>query len=129
MKIDKYLGIDWGEKRIGLALGEAEMNIATPFKTVPTLSNLLDVIEEEEITKIVLGNPLRMADSRLETSLQFNRFLELLKSKTKVEIELVDERLSSKQADSFVGNKKTKASRDEIAAMIILQNFLDRKGI
>ena len=67
-------------------------------------------------------------DYELEvTDEKYNKFIEELKSKISLPIKTVDERLSSKAADALVGDKKTKASRDEIAAMLILQSYLDTK--
>lgn len=122
----KYLGIDWGEARIGLALGDSEIKIATPLTTVSSLLDVLNVINEEKIDTAVLGIPFQTANSGFPLSIQFNNFFDELKSKIKVPIETIDERLSSKAADALEGNKKTKAGRDEIAAMLILQNYLDR---
>ncbi len=122
----KYLGIDWGSKRIGLAIGDDETKIATPFKVVKDMNEVLQVINNENVQSIVLGKPYQISDSRFPISEQFNDFLSLLRAKTKVRIDLIDERLSSKAADALVGDKKTKASRDTVAAMLILQNYLDK---
>jgi putative Holliday junction resolvase len=124
-EIINYLGVDWGEKRIGLALAESETKLALPFKTVANISELIQVIKEEEISKIIIGVPFKMRDNKIKPSAQFSEFLDLLKSKTDLEIELVDERLSSIQADKLIGAKKDKVGRDEMAAMIILQSYLD----
>jgi putative Holliday junction resolvase len=122
----KYLGIDWGKKRIGLATGDSETYLALPFKTVASLDALLQVINEEEIDELVLGVPLKM--SRPEDSLnpEFYKFASQLASKSRLLIHQVDERLSSLGADALIGNKKTKAGRDEIAAALILQTYLDQ---
>lgn len=128
-KFMKYLGIDWGEKRIGLALADSETKLATPFKTVEDADEIARVLEDEQIDIIVLGKPYQISNLQLPTSKQFEEFLNELKSKTNIAIELIDERLSSKAADALVGNKKTKANRDEIAAMLILQSYLDKISI
>ena len=122
----KYLGIDWGEKRIGLASGDSETCLALPFKTVANLTDLLRVIDEEDVDELVLGVPFKM--SRPEDSLNsdFSYFYEKLASKSHLLIHQMDERLSSLGADALIGNKKTKAGRDEIAAALILQTYLDR---
>ncbi|MFA4833896.1 MAG: Holliday junction resolvase RuvX [Patescibacteria group bacterium] len=122
----KYLGIDWGEKRIGLALGDSETKLATPHKTVGDIKEILKVIKEEKINMVVVGKPLKMSDIRYQMSDKFLNFLDLLKKKLDIPIETIDERLSSKAADALLGNKKEKAGRDEMAAMLILQNYLDR---
>jgi putative Holliday junction resolvase len=125
-KLMKYLGIDWGEKRIGLALADSETKLATPFKTVEDADEIVKATKDEQIDIIVLGKPYQISNLQLPISKQFEEFLNELKNKTNIAIELVDERLSSKAADALVGNKKTKANRDEIAAMLILQSYLDK---
>ena len=122
----KYLGIDWGEKRIGLALGDSETKIATPFMTVGSIEAVVKVIKDEQTDAVVLGKPLSISNFQFSISKQFEDFLNELKSKIGIPVELVDERLSSKAADALLGDKKTKAGRDEIAAMIILQTYLDK---
>lgn len=124
----KYLGIDWGGARIGLALADGETKIATPFKVAGDLAEVLKVISEEEIDVVVIGKPVSIKNHEPRTANQeYNKFVEELKSKINLPIELVDERLSSKAADALAGDKKTKVARDIIAAMIILQSYLDRK--
>ena len=122
----KYLGVDWGEARIGLALADGETKIATPFKTAASVEDVARVVEEEEIDVVVVGRPSQISNFQFPISKQFKNFLNELKSKINIPVELIDERLSSKAADALAGNKKTKANRDEIAAMIILQTYLDK---
>ena len=121
-----YLGVDWGEKRIGLALADSETKLATPFKTVENADEVARAIESQQIDVIILGKPYQISSLELPISKQFEEFLSELKNRTNIAIELIDERLSSKAADALVGDKKTKANRDEIAAMIILQSYLDK---
>lgn len=123
----KYLGIDWGEKRIGLALGDNETGVATPFKVAGGIDEVVQIIKEEGIDMAVVGKPLKMANVDLRLSNDFVKFLDLLKKKVKIPIKTVDERLTSKAADALVGDKRTKAPRDAVAAMIILQSYLDKK--
>ncbi|PIR13469.1 Holliday junction resolvase RuvX [Candidatus Falkowbacteria bacterium CG11_big_fil_rev_8_21_14_0_20_39_10] len=125
-EVEKYLGVDWGEIRIGLALADSETKLATPFRVAKSLKEVLAAIKEEEIDKIIIGAPKKMFDSKLRMSNDYLKFLDLLKSKVKIPVVEVDERLSSQAADSLVGDKKTKAPRDALAAMLILQSFLDR---
>ena len=123
----KYLGIDWGEVRIGLALADSETKIATPFKAVGDIAAVLKVVSEEKIEVLIVGKPVSiMNDSPRTINEKYNKFIDELKSKIKIPLELVDERLSSKAADALTGNKKTKFSRDAISAMIILQSYLDK---
>ena len=126
MKNIRLIGIDWGEKRLGVALAESEVCLATPFMAAANLSELLHIITAEKIDLIVLGEPQKMRGKTNDINPQFKEFLRLLKTKTDLRIELIDERLSSKNADALVGSKKTKAPRDAVAAMIILQSYLDQ---
>ena len=120
----RYLGVDWGGVRIGLALGDSEAKIATPFKVVGSINDIEQAIKEENVDIVVVGKPLKMSgDEKLSD--EFIKFVNALKSKFKIPIELIDERLSSKAADALSGNKKVKASQDAIAAMLILQSYLD----
>lgn len=122
----KYLGIDWGEKRIGLALAEPELRLALPFGTVSNLQELLKVIKEEDVGVLVLGLPLKLSGQKEINSL-WQSFKEALERDSSLPLVLVDERLSSRQADSLLGTYKEKASRDEISAALILQSFLDKE--
>lgn len=125
-----YLGVDWGEKRIGLALADSETKLATPFKLVGAgdVAEVVRIVKNEEIDLVVVGRPVQITNYELPiTNEKYNEFIDSLKKKIDVPVKLVDERLSSKAADALIGTKKTKASRDEIAAMIILQSWLDTK--
>jgi putative Holliday junction resolvase len=123
----KYLGIDWGEKRIGLALGDSETGIATPFKVVSGVDEIIKIIKSEEINIVVVGKPVSITNYKLQiTNKEFNDFIGKLKEKTNIPVKFFDERLSSKAADALSGDKKTKAARDAVAAMIILQSYLDK---
>ena len=122
----QYLGIDWGEKRIGLALGDSETKIAVPFKVVSNIGDIKQIVKKEGITAVILGIPFKMRGTNKKLSDEFNKFANALKSKIRISVELVDERLSSKAADALAGDRKTKASRDAVAAMLILQSYLDK---
>ncbi|MBU4217213.1 Holliday junction resolvase RuvX [Candidatus Parcubacteria bacterium] len=121
----KYLGVDWGEKRIGLAIGEDEVKLASPFKVANDFRELVKIIKSEEIEVVVIGVPYSISDVTHKLPQRFADFLESLKQAIDIPIKEVDERLSSKAGDARIGDKKTKASRDEIAAMEILQSYFD----
>ena len=124
--MERYLGVDWGEKRIGLATADEEIGLSLPFGTVPDLAGVLRVIKDEEITVIVLGRPYQMASLEHDINPVFLKFADLLREQAGLPIIEVDERLSSLAADALGGPKKMRAGRDEIAAALILQNYLDQ---
>jgi putative Holliday junction resolvase len=124
-KIERFLGIDWGEKRIGLALGDSEIKMAVPFKVVNNLEEILAIIDSEEIDKIIIGQPLKLS-GQYDFPVIFKNFVDSIQKRTNIVVELIDERLTSKAADALIGSKKTKAPRDAIAAMLILQSYLDK---
>src|SRR3989339_428521 len=125
-KTTRYLGIDWGEKRIGLALGDDETGIATPCGVADSAAGVLDLTKKEEIDKIIIGLPVKMSGEKNETPPAFDKFVKYLRANSGVPVEFMDERLTSKAADALPGTKKTKAARDSIAAMLILQAYLDK---
>lgn len=119
-----YLGVDWGEKRIGLSLADGETKIAVPFKTVSNIRELLEAIEAELITDLVIGSPGKMSGVKISNR-DYLSFVSKLKERSLVNIINYDERLSSKAADVLGYGQKDRASRDEGAATIILQSYLD----
>lgn len=125
----KYLGVDYGTKRVGLSIGDSETKTAVVFGTANKVEDIANVVKEESINIIVLGKPYSVADKDHPMSEDFNKFVgalrELLPKEVKITFE--DERLSSKYADSLQGGKKVKASRDEVAAVSILQGYLDQQ--
>jgi len=131
-----YLGIDWGEKRIGLALGDSEVKLATPFKVVSDINEVIQIIKKEDIDIVVIGLPLKMNGESKEVSSGFIKFVDLLKEKLSIPVKTIDERLTSKAADVLASDRKTtlpslklrrtKAPQDAIAAMLILQSYLDK---
>lgn len=126
LNIKNYLGIDWGKKRIGVATADSDTRLALPFTTVVDLNELLKLVMQEEANVLVIGNPQKMSGAEADNP-EFLSFLDKLKQLTDREIVVIDERLSSKAADALVGGKKDKASRDEIAAALILQSYLDQQ--
>mgnify|MGYP001213763523 CR=1 FL=1 len=136
--MNRILGIDYGERRVGLAISDPLNIFAKPFSTIDRKSSpdyvqdLLKIIEENGVKEIVVGLPLNMkgVDSKQTTIVR--NFVQDLKSKTNYPIYFQDERLSSKTAEqSLILQKKSpsknKASIDSTAASLILQEYLDSK--
>lgn len=127
LKVKKYLGLDWGSRRIGLAMADSETKMALPYGVAGSLEEIKEVAAKEEIDFLIVGQPLKMRGADLRLSREFLRFFEKLKKEIKLPIKAVDERLSSKAADALAGGEKNKAPRDAVAAMLILQTYLDRE--
>lgn len=131
----KILAIDYGEKRIGLAVTDDMKMIAFGLTTVATseiFTYLTDYIPRENVETIVVGEPKQMNNTASESEVHIIPFLEKLKEKfPSTPIKRHDERFTSKMAfqtmlDSGLKKKqrKNKALIDEISATIILQDFL-----
>ncbi|MFH1745385.1 MAG: Holliday junction resolvase RuvX [bacterium] len=125
-KITTYLGIDWGTSRVGLAMGDSETKIATPYKVVNDLNEILEIIKQEKINEIVIGRPVKMSGDTENLTLEYGEFIISLKNNMHLPVREIDERLTSKAADALFGDKIAKVPRDAVAAMLILQSYLDR---
>lgn len=134
----RYLGIDYGKKRTGLAVSDPTKTIASPLTTVLT-HELPSFVEsyagDENLEGFIIGYPRQMNNKPSEIVKYINPFIKYLKKKySDIPVYLVDERFTSKiamQAMVTGGMKKQKrrdkANVDKISAAIILQSFLDRK--
>ena len=135
----KYLGLDLGTKTLGLAIADEKVLISSPLKTIKyndideLIEEVLSIIEEKKVSRLALGLPKNMDGSlgfAAERSLSFK---ERLEEKTDVPITLIDERLSTVEAEGYLINegikgKKKKDIIDAIAANIILDTFIRMKG-
>lgn len=133
----KCLGMDLGTKTLGLATSDRLGLISSPYKTLryEELNSLVDevikIINEEHIEQLVLGYPKNMNNSLGFAVERTNTFKELLQTKTDLPIELIDERLSTVEAENIlissdVSRKSRKKVIDSIAASIILDTYLRR---
>lgn len=132
----RTLGIDYGEKRIGLALSDPLGMTAQPLqilqrtRTAEDLKALVAIIGDHEVVRIVIGLPLNMDGTEGFMVESMRAFSGALLDLLPIEIIEVDERLTSHQATlalntASVRGKKRKENRDIIAAQIILQTYLD----
>ena len=137
----RLLGLDYGTRRLGLALTNFEQTIATPFETY-LRSNpkqdekyLLQKVAEYRVVGLVVGLPVHMSGDEGEKAREARAFGEWAAGITKLPVLFSDERYTSALADehlhaALLSPKKRKAIRDKLAAQILLKRFLDsnRRG-
>ncbi len=137
--MNRFFAVDYGAKRIGLAVGDDHNKIATPVKTVESRGTLDDQIEAVvavasafDVDAFVVGLPYNMDDTEGEQAKRTRRFGDALGRSTGKPVHYFDERLSSHAAREMLRpaeltRKKRKAVQDAVAAQIILQTFLDTR--
>lgn len=138
----RVLGIDYGLRRIGLALSDATAMLASPWRQLQrpasekqTLQLLVDEItalaqDDDGLEAVVVGWPRRLDGSATDQTKIVETFARALKDKITVPVVLQDERLTSREAESRLAVRETdwrkrKAKLDATAAAIILQDYLD----
>ena len=139
MNLKKILAIDFGVKRIGLAIGDSESSIATPFKTIKNNGyencsiQIAAIVKEWRINLIVLGKPEIYSDQ--EVNKQIDNFGKTLKKNLNIDVIFYNEDYSSNSAQAElamqmqVGRKKkvNKEEIDRIAATLILQSYFENE--
>lgn len=134
--VDRVLAIDPGEKRLGLAVSDPFGNFPVALDTLPCkgdfLSALKGICDQYQVARIVMGLPLHMSGQESVSSERARALAEEITAFLQVEVVLFDERLTSKIAESILKEQGVKASSrrrkgqvDQVAAMQILQNYLD----
>ncbi len=138
-----YLGIDFGMKRVGLAvapeggpaapLSVIEWGKGTPILDLPVLVRvILEVAKQEGATAIIVGSPSRqslaLTDPQERWRKQIEEFLATLRSATKIPIVTEDERMSTKLAERLTGYKGI-AEQDAVAAAVILDGYIERSKV
>ena len=118
----KHLGIDYGLRKIGLALGDSETRVAAPLEVVQNTEDIIDrlkhLIESEDIEVVIVGMPSR------EQGEITNTFIQSLKEVVEVPIHTVDESYSSVESQR-VQEAGSNVPEDALAAMIILEQYFN----
>lgn len=131
-KVTRILGIDLGERRIGIAISSPEGRLAVPLRILDSRDALSDALaikeiaQAEDVERLVLGHPLSMDGKVGPQARKVGEFAQTLRDVTGLPVDLRDERLSTAQARRSV--KKTRGARkpvDDVAAAVILQGYLD----
>lgn len=146
------LAVDYGRARMGLALADAETRMAQPLSTMERVNRnedmrrLRELVREHGVKQIVVGLPLRLDGTRGEMAEEVERFAQRVRKQIGLPVELVDERLTSWEAERLLeevqgrfiheeklaGGKKTKNAQakmsvDAVAAAVILKEYLERR--
>lgn len=136
----RCLGLDLGSRTLGIAISDSLGLVATAYETIKhdedydkLLLEVSDIVEKERIDAIVLGFPKNMNNTIGPKGILSIEFQKKIQKKLSIPVYLQDERLSTKQAENVLikantSRKKRKKVIDKMAATIILQSFLDKKG-
>jgi putative Holliday junction resolvase len=127
------LAIDYGEKRIGMAISDEYAQLALPYETIvnenlkTSIEKINQIVQEENVSQIVVGLPKGL-NGQESNKQELGKFVNKLKEVVKIPVELFDERMSSKAADRFKldSDKRETGWRDKVAATIILQDYLKK---
>jgi putative Holliday junction resolvase len=135
--LGRLLAIDYGRRRIGLAVSDELQLTAQPLETLERanrrkdMSRLREVVRKWKVTLIVVGHPLRMDGTVGEMAEEVELFVRRLRKELAVPVTLSDERLSSWEAEQTFEKPKhrrgKKREMDSIAAAVILRDYLERK--
>lgn len=138
----RILAIDYGQKRLGLALSDPLRVTAQPFATWRRsnrrrdLARLRDLCREQEVELILVGLPMHLEGADSAMAAEASRFAELVRAETGKPVELVDERLSSWEAEQALADNGSATPRsrergrkklDEVAAAVILRDYLQTR--
>jgi len=136
VKKSRLLGIDPGKNRVGLAISDENKVVSTPLKTIVKKNNsnfvdeIKEIIAENNIKGIVVGNPINMDGSKGPSSQSANDFARYLSNNISIPVTMWDERLSTEGAFNLSSNLDINVSKkvkklDQNAASFILQGAID----
>lgn len=128
----KFLGLDYGKARVGLALGDSSAKVAVGKGVLEGLSQnkliakIKAVVSLEQIDRVIVGLPLNLQGEPTQMTIEVQRFVEKLRNHMTVPVQTFDERLTSAMADRLMQtDPHSHGKQDQVAAQIILQNYLD----
>lgn len=126
----RYLGIDYGSKRIGLALSDEEGRIAFPHKVIEggkplqSIEKIKEIIADNGVGALVIGHPISFGGKKTPQTKEIEQFATVLSGAVQLPVELENEILSSKMLQR---QGVPKEHLDASAAAIILQSYLDKQ--
>ena len=135
--LNRILAIDYGDKKVGLALSDPMKIIAKPYKTIVNnskeslLSDIIQIIQLKDVNEIVVGLPKTLKNTYSEQTYKVKDFIDYITGSLDINVVIVDERLSSIEAKRSLINQGIKTGHnkkdvDMTAAALFLQNYLDK---
>ena len=124
------LGFDFGERRIGVAVGQTLTGTATPLTTLPARDGTPDweriaaLVREWQPDALVVGLPLNMDGSEQTLTARARRFGNRLRARVALPLHFADERLSTREARDREGDAAPREGRDALAAQVILEGWM-----
>ncbi|MBU0707832.1 Holliday junction resolvase RuvX [Patescibacteria group bacterium] len=134
--MSKILAIDFGLKRLGIAISDEQENHVFGRPTVmvkqwrDAVPIVLDLCQDEGVGEIVVGWPISLSGQENRISRDLKQFVDIISNKTSIAVKTFDERLTSRLAQRQLNDmphRKKKGERDCLAAQIILQDYIDSK--
>lgn len=136
MESSRVLGVDFGAKRIGLAVSDADRRVASPLALYERRSpqqdarNFRRLIEDEGVAAIVLGLPVHVSGAEGQKAREARAFGKWLRAATGLPVVFWDERFTTVEAerllqDAGLTSQRRRARRDKVAAQLLLQSYLD----
>jgi putative Holliday junction resolvase len=128
----RLLGIDYGKRKIGLAFGDTETKIAVPLEVIwkqgdEAIRDIVSILKKEDMEEIVIGIPNAVGGHSNEKQIAIVRsFIDKLKKFTDLPIEEEDESFTTSESRRLMFEEGAEAEEDALAAMIILQSYLNR---
>lgn len=129
----RILGIDHGLSNLGIAIGDDELYIASPFDTIKEkelekqISSIEQIVLDEQIEKVIVGLPLSMEGGESDQTESTLSFITQLSGTLSIPVERVDERLSSSFGKKMQQQEGSLFDDHSLAAMAILQTYLDKR--
>lgn len=138
--MDRLMAIDYGEKRIGIALTDPLKMFSKPYKVLDNsgkqkfVSDLKEIIKEQNVSKVILGHPLGESGQETKKTLEVQKIHNLLCKNLDIEVVLHDERFTTVDANNELkklGYNYLEAKKviDMVAASMILKSFMERYNI
>jgi putative Holliday junction resolvase len=128
----RLLGLDYGDKKIGLAFGDTEAGLALPLEVIvnrgaATLEAISAKVKKEDLDRIVVGVPLKVGGHHSPEQLEKTRtFIQALKEKVAVPVFEEDESYTTAESLRLQREEGAEADEDALAAMLILQSYINR---